>query len=637
MCGICGFVSKNSNNEEQINKNIFNMLSVLNHRGPDNSDHWVSDDKKIILGHTRLSIMDLSSNGNQPMLSKNNKMVISYNGETYNHINLRKILVNENYKGNSDTETILSYFEKYGFKKTLKEIDGMFSMALFDKRERNLYLARDRFGEKPLYYSISDKTIIFGSEIKTILKHETFKKEINTTVLHDYFNFNYIGGKNSIYKNIKKVLPSHYLKINIDTFKFEEICYWEKNKKNKSNSKISLDQAIIKVEKNLIESINNRLTSDLPVGCFLSGGVDSSLVTSIVKKHFDNELNTFSIGFDNAQYDESRYAKKIANYLNTKHHEYFLKDDEIFEVSNNISKIYDEPFADSSQIPTLFLSKLTKKKITVCLTGDGADELFFGYDRYTYAPKIYNYLKFVPKKIRDFVFKNKDSSLNFLKHFLFLFLKIRNIKNPQNKVNKILNLINYEKFSDIYKYSISNELNSENILNKNIKNNFSLFDVFKDVKDTQLSEMINFDINEYLPNDILTKVDRASMSYSLETRTPFLNHNLAELAFSLPYSLHNKENENKYILKKILSKYLPQNLFQRPKMGFGVPLNNWLKNQLIDMCEDLLSYKKLEESGYLNSEYIRENYEMFKQGRLNIHSSIWSILMFQSWYFNNFK
>ena len=204
------------------------------------------------------------------------------------------------------------------------------------------------------------------------------------------------------------------------------------------------------------------------------------------------------------------------------------------------------------------------------------------------------------------MFKNKDSSLNFLRYLLFLFLKIRNIKNPQNKVNKILNLISFEKFSDIYKYSISNELNSENILNKSIKNSSSLFDSFEDVKDTQLSEMINFDINEYLPNDILTKVDRATMSYSLETRTPFLNHNLAELAFSLPYSLHNKNNQNKYILKKFLSKYLPQNLFQRPKMGFGVPLNNWLKNQLRDMCEDLLSYKKLEESGYLNSEYIRK-------------------------------
>ncbi len=637
MCGICGFVNKNSNNEEQINQNIFGMLSVLNHRGPNNRDHWVSEDKKIILGHTRLSIIDLSSNGNQPMLSENNRMIISYNGETYNHANLRKILSNQNFKGNSDTETILSYFEKYGIHKTLKEIDGMFSIALFDKKERNLYLARDRFGEKPLYYYISDRIIIFGSEIKSILKHKSFKKQIDTTVLHDYFNFNYIGGKNSIYKNIKKILPSHYLKINIDTFKCEEICYWKKNKKIKINPSIVLDQAIVQVEKNLIDSIENRLTSDLPVGCFLSGGVDSSLVTSIVKKHFDNELNTFSIGFDNSQYDESRYAKKIANYLNTNHHEYFLNDDEIFEVSNNISKIYDEPFADSSQIPTLFLSKLTKKKITVCLTGDGADELFFGYDRYTYAPKIFKYLKLVPKKIRDIMFENRDSSLNFLRYLLFLFLKIRNIKNPQNKVNKILNLISFEKFSDIYKYSISNELNAENILNKSVKNSSSLFDSFEDDENAHLSEMINFDIDEYLPNDILTKVDRASMSYSLETRTPFLNHNLAELAFSLPYNLHNKNNQNKYILKKILSKYLPENLFQRPKMGFGVPLNNWLKNQLRDMCEDLLSYKKLEESGYLNSEYIRKNYELFKHGKLNIHSSIWSILMFQSWYFNNFK
>ncbi len=636
MCGICGFVNKNATNIDQIKKNIFGMLSVLNHRGPDNSGHWISDDNNIVLGHTRLSIIDLSSNGNQPMLSKNNRIVISYNGETYNHINLRKGFIKNIYRGNSDTETILSYFEKYGFHKTLEQIDGMFSIALFNKKERNLYLARDRFGEKPLYYYVSNQNIIFGSEIKTLLKHSSIKKNIDPNVLHDYFSFNYIGGNFSIYKNIKKVLPAHYLKINVDTLKFEEIPYW--NRTNKKNSPIkNIEQATDQVEKKLIDSIDKRLTSDLPVGCFLSGGIDSSLVTSIVKKHFDNELNTFSIGFDNDQYDESKHAKKIANYLKTKHHEYFLNNSEIFEVSNNLSNIYDEPFADSSQIPTLFLSKLTKKKITVCLTGDGADELFFGYDRYLYAPKIYNYLKLIPFNLRNIIYKNKDKGFSFLKFFLILTLKIKEIKNPENKVNKILNLINFEKFSDIYKYAVSNEINSEDIINPEIKKKHTIFDHFEMENHLELSKMVDFDINEYLPNDILTKVDRASMNYSLETRTPFLNHDLAELAQSIPLDLHKKNNQNKYILKKILSKYLPKKLFDRPKMGFGVPLNYWLKNQLSEMCEDLLSQKNLEKSGYLNSKFIRKNYEIFKKGDLNIHNSIWSILMFQSWYFNNFK
>lgn len=635
MCGVCGFINRDSISLTDNQDNIKEMLSVLKHRGPDHQDSWISEDGKVILGHTRLSIIDLSSNGNQPMTSENNRYVISYNGETYNHLKLRDNLKDVNFKSSSDTESVLNAFMSFGIDKTLQMMEGMFAIILYDKKEKNIYLIRDRFGEKPLYYYLGNKKIIFASEIKSLLKHTSSIKELNGEVLSDFFNFNYIGNNNSIYKNIKKVLPAHYLKINLKSFKFENVNYWVPK----------FDQLIIsnenemieKIENKLISSVNKTLTSDLPVGCFLSGGVDSSLITSIVKKHFDNKLNTFSIGFENKNYDESKYAKEIASYLGTDHHEYFLKDNDILDTAMSISDIYDEPFADSSQIPTVILSKLTKKKITVCLTGDGADELFYGYDRYNYALKIYNYLNLVPQFLRKKIFLNKNEKLRFIRYLLHLALKFKGIRNIEGKIEKILNLMNFNDFSDVYKFSISNELNSVNILNNNYNDNNSIYNSFSNKDNSNLSNMIDFDIKEYLSNDILTKVDRASMFSSLETRAPFLNHDLANLALSIPSSLHFKNGENKYILKKILSKYLPTKLFKRPKMGFGVPLNDWLKNQLRDWCDDLLSEKKLKQSGIFNHKSIINNYNDFKKNKANIHSSIWSILNFQSWYFKNFK
>lgn len=633
MCGICGFINRDSISLVVNQDNIKKMLSVLNHRGPDHKGAWFSEDGKVTLGHTRLSIIDLSSNGNQPMESENSRYIMSYNGETYNHLKLRDDLKNVRFKSSSDTESILNSFMSFGVDKTLQMMEGMFAIILYDKKENNIYLIRDRFGEKPLYYFSDNKNFIFASEIKSLLKHSNTIKELNDEVLSDFFNYNYIGNKSSIYKNINKVLPAHYLKINLKSFKFENINYWQP----KFNQLLveNENDLIEKIENKLILSVNKTLTSDLPVGCFLSGGVDSSLITSIVRKHFDNKLNTFSIGFENKNYDESKYAKDIASHLNTDHHEYFLKDNEILDTATSLSDIYDEPFADSSQIPTVILSKLTKKKITVCLTGDGADELFYGYDRYNYALKVYNYLKLVPQYIRKKIFSKKNEKLMLIRYLLYLALKFKGIKNIENKIEKILNLMNFDNFSDVYKFSISNEINSGHILNNN--NNNSIFNSFIKKGNSNLSNMIDFDIKEYLPNDILTKVDRASMLSSLETRAPFLNHDLANLALSIPANLHFKNGVNKYILKKILSKYIPEKLFKRPKMGFGVPLNDWLKNQLSDWCDDLLSEKKLKEAGIFNYNNIINNYNAFKKDKANIHSSIWSILIFQSWYFKNFK
>jgi len=633
MCGICGFINRDSISLVVNQDNIKKMLSVLNHRGPDHKGAWFSEDGKVTLGHTRLSIIDLSSNGNQPMESENSRYIMSYNGETYNHLKLRDDLKNVRFKSSSDTESILNSFMSFGVDKTLQMMEGMFAIILYDKKENNIYLIRDRFGEKPLYYFSDNKNFIFASEIKSLLKHSNTIKELNDEVLSDFFNYNYIGNKSSIYKNINKVLPAHYLKINLKSFKFENINYWQP----KFNQLLveNENDLIEKIENKLILSVNKTLTSDLPVGCFLSGGVDSSLITSIVRKHFDNKLNTFSIGFENKNYDESKYAKDIASHLNTDHHEYFLKDTEILDTATSLSDIYDEPFADSSQIPTVILSKLTKKKITVCLTGDGADELFYGYDRYNYALKVYNYLKLVPQYIRKKIFSKKNEKLMLIRYLLYLALKFKGIKNIENKIEKILNLMNFDNFSDVYKFSISNEINSGHILNNN--NNNSIFNSFIKKGNSNLSNMIDFDIKEYLPNDILTKVDRASMLSSLETRAPFLNHDLANLALSIPANLHFKNGVNKYILKKILSKYIPEKLFKRPKMGFGVPLNDWLKNQLSDWCDDLLSEKKLKEAGIFNYNNIINNYNAFKKDKANIHSSIWSILIFQSWYFKNFK
>ena len=636
MCGIAGLYNKNLDKNE-LKQQLYKMTFSLRHRGPDYSDIWISEKKSFGFGHTRLSILDLSSAGNQPMKSESGRYVICYNGEVYNHNVLRRELNNYSFNGTSDTETLLAYFEKFGVEESLNILDGMFAIAVFDKKLDILYLARDKFGEKPIYYTNLEKSFFcFASELKAITKVADEKYEIDHNSVLSFFKYNYISNNNSIYKKIKKIPPGAIAKINLQTLKINISLYWKKRRSQKNMIKKNFNEEyyINKTHDLLTASIEKRLISDVPIGCFLSGGVDSSLVASIITKKLNKKLSTFSIGFRNFDFDESVHAKKIAEYLGTDHTEYFLSKKEIIETANNLWKIYDEPFADSSQIPTTILSKLTKQKVTVCLTGDGADEIFCGYDRYKYSLILYKLLRLAPKSLRRWLYNlNSADESNFISLFQFL-LKFTKIKNTNNKINKLLKIVNFKKFEDIYYDLITNEINPYFFLNREIFSKQKYNEISFENNDF-LDNMMNFDLDEYLPNDILTKVDRASMHSSLEARTPFLNNEIVEFGITIPNKIMHKNSINKYILKKILSSYLPEKLFSRPKMGFGVPLNYWLKNELKDWSNDLLSIENLNKNPFLESSSVKKIYFEFLKGKNN-HNTIWSICIFQSWYLNTY-
>ena len=644
MCGITGFVNSFDNKSlSQNNTIIQNMTNKLIHRGPDFNQTWTDDKKKVFLGHARLSVLDLSINANQPMKSSCGRFIICFNGEIYNHLFLRKKYNLSNFKGNGDTETLLKCFQQLGVVETCKVIDGMFAICLFDNHKQKLYLIKDRAGEKPIYYHInsSKNLFLFGSEIKSIVVHPDFKKTVNELVLEEYFKVNYVPGENSIYKNLFKVKPANILEFSIKDFNINFYEYWKYSLEVEPRliEPKNEDEVLKNVESLLMNSVNNRMLSDVPIGCFLSGGIDSSLVASLMKKNSNKKINTFSIGFLDSSYNEAPFAKKIANYLGTDHHELYLGQKSIVDIVPTLWEVFDEPFADSSQIPTMLLSKFAKKKVTVALTGDGADELFCGYDRYQLSADIFNFMNKTPKFLKKIVFDYNNTSN--LRNFLFNmgFFKLPILNNLFRKFTRLKKITNFQDFEELYINIISNEIKPSHILNKKFLNRESFLNKYKlqDFIKGGINEMLTFDFLEYLPNDILTKVDRTSMHYSLETRTPFLEKNLIKYVSKVPNNLKIKNNENKYILKKILEKYLPKKLFDRKKMGFAMPVTHMINRDLKEWSEELLSEKNLKKSGYFKVNNILEIYKNHKNQKQTSPNILWSILMFQSWYINNFK
>lgn len=656
MCGLSGFIPSQKLKSSNLTNISSSMIDALVHRGPDAYGNWIEDNNKLVLGFRRLAIQDLSSAGNQPMQSNSNRFVIIFNGEIYNHLEIRKEIdlhVNENFKwkGSSDTETILESIELWGIDGMLKRLHGMFSFAVFDKKLDRLTLARDRMGEKPLYFGTVNNSFVFASELKAIKRFPNFNNAICRKSLAKYLQYNFIPSPLSIYQNIYKLNPGSIVEINILSESFQctqQRRFWQ-IKKNENTEEILDDseETIQILEKSLKKVIKNQMLSDVPLGAFLSGGVDSSLIVSLMQSCSLNKVKTFTIGFEDNIFDESPHAKLIANHLNTDHTEMILDSKSAQNVIYDLPYIYDEPFADSSQIPTYLVSKIAKQKVTVALSGDGGDEIFGGYNRYIWAPRIWKNINRVPVTLRPLLLKVLNSFPKFgllnLQNFINIMQsKAGGIETISNKFTKFQRLIQSSSQKNFYNNLLSQwpdltllvqGINSDDLIFE--KDSYENFPENQFFSDNFVTSMMDADSVHYLPDDVLCKVDRASMANSLETRAPFLDHELIELARRLPNSLLINNGVGKIALRKILYKYVPKQLIERPKTGFSIPIADWLRGPLREWAEDNLSESRIKSEGYLNQELISLIWQEHISGRYDWSDRLWGVLMFESWLKDN--
>ncbi len=653
MCGITGFIQNASFSKADAENTIESMTEKLIHRGPDSCGNWISDNSQVALGFRRLAILDLSPAGSQPMISRSGRFILVFNGEIYNHQELRKTLNNissRSWKGHSDSETLLDCFEEFGVKETFQKLTGMFAIAVVDNMTNTMILARDRLGEKPLYYGLVDNNLVFGSELKAIKTFPHFSNSISKESIAEYLKYNYIPAPKSIYKDIFKLIPGSYLEFNIDNFNGDlnnETKFWSLSESiNKGKSSIITDtsKALDSVDKVLSDSINLQMQSDVPLGSFLSGGIDSSLVTALMQKSSIEKIKTFTIGFEEDSFNEAQYAKKVANHIGTDHTEIILTSNDALDLIQKLPYIYDEPFADSSQIPTHLVSLAAKKSLTVALTGDGGDEIFGGYNRHFWVQRLWDKVSMFPPSLR--IFAGKILLYFPTDGWMILEKLFNSFTSPEKGINQLGTKV--QKFGSILKNSMGVDEMYFNLISTNIdlkdlikglpqdfisdQSNFLLskrkeVPIFKNFSE----EMMYWDTLTYLPDDILCKVDRASMATSLETRAPFLDHKLIELAWRLPIEMKIKNNTGKLILRQLLNNYVPKNLIDRPKIGFGLPVGDWLRGPLRDWAEDLLDESQMISDGYFYPDPIHQIWREHLSRKLDWTGFLWSILMFQSW------
>lgn len=630
MCGIAGFILFNNINEEN---HIQNMINSLKRRGPDSDNYNVVKNygNTYVLGHTRLSIIDLSELGNQPM--ENDKYIIVLNGEIYNYQTIREDLINKGIKFTSltDTEVVLECITYYGIEKALIQFRGMWAFSILDKESGKIILCRDRIGVKPLYYYYHNDCLLFGSELKALMSFPYFEKNIDKTSLFTFFKYGYINAPNSIFRNTHKVLPGEYIVFD-NNGAFTKQQYWsiesiyqQKIQLCKYNSAIGLDSYLERLNDTLCDSFNLRMVSDVPVGVFLSGGVDSSLLVSLLKNDLKYNLDTFTIGFDIKEYDESYWARQIAKHLNTNHNEFICTEKEALELIYELPKVFDEPFGDSSAIPTMLVSRFARQKVKVSLSADGGDELFFGYSIYKKLDTINQtkYKAILGKMLNIIPDDLPESIYEYVK-------KIKLIPGFKDKVVKLKNILNSKNLASMYDSSLSYYTNDElkKLLGENFVENNNNENIYDNVHDLTFLT----DLQNYLPGDILTKVDRASMAFSLEARDPFLDHHIIEFAAETPFKFKFNNGEQKYALKKLLERHLPENLIYRDKKGFAIPIDKWFHGDLKPIVTYYLSEAKLNEHGLFNNNYIQDLLiKYYKNKGINSHK-IWFLLMFQMWY-----
>ncbi|WP_201613134.1 asparagine synthase (glutamine-hydrolyzing) [Psychrobacter immobilis] len=615
MCGLLGIVDY----KKSINASLFNeMLNSLKHRGPDDEgvEVFSLDSCSIFLGHRRLSIIDISSNGHQPMLYEH--LAIIYNGEVYNFKDIQQDLISEGYlfDSNSDTEVILKSYHFWGID-CVERFRGMFAFAIYDSEQQEIIIFRDRAGVKPLYYSQTDNALIFSSELRPLLNYPDFNKEIDFEAVSSYLQFGYIHAPKTIFKTVQKLLPGYYLKYNIESKILVKECYWNIN--DFYENQVAREDIVEELEATIIEAFNLRMIADVPVGVFLSGGIDSSLVAAIVQKYSKIPINTFTIGFEDKKYDESNYAKEIAKYLGTNHTELICNKEDALAIITRLPKIFDEPFADSSAIPTVLVSELAKKQVSVVLSGDGGDELFCGYPGYVLMEKRFKLLSKIPFR----------KTLRKISNIFPVPIFIQNKFNGKlyNKVIKFKNMLDHDDIVNTFK--VANSVFSKDEIKGLIREGY-FFSKDMPATTSNLEKMMISDFKGYLPDDLMVKIDRSTMSASLEGREPLLDHKIIEFAASLQVSY----KKNKEILKSILGHYIPEELFLRKKQGFGIPINDWLREDLKYLVDQYLGEELIKKYNIFDYDYVSKLLEAF-YAKKNDDNKVWVLLMFQMWLSEN--
>lgn len=637
MCGIAGLLGG-----RYVDEAIgFTMVNQLQSRGPDDAGVWANLNNGLVLAHRRLSILDLSQAGHQPMQSRCGRYTLAYNGEIYNHNDLRDQLEHlvggMQWKGSSDTETLLSAVAHWGFETAISRLNGMFAFALWDNAIRRLYLARDRMGEKPLYYGHAGKAFVFASELKALRAHPEWNGEIDRNALASFFRHGYVPAPWSIYSRVSKLLPGHYVTIDFDgTNISEQTCYWDiGNVAASGASKTPQDPEILIEEFDMLlrDSVSRRMLADVPVGSFLSGGYDSSLIAAMVQAQSSGPSKTFSIGFHEPGYDEARYAKSIAEHLSTDHTELYVTPKEAMDVIPNLAWIYDEPFADPSQIPTFLLSRLARQSVAVALSGDGGDELFYGYPRYQATKSIWRAMRWLPSPTRKILGSILRSLPQAFDGFVPRITPPGRMTKAIARLPKVAGrLLSESDRLSLYRSMVSHQKEPSSMVlgSTEVWNPHRRLDGFPTLPGFE-EEMMFLDMVSYLPNDILTKVDRASMAVSLEVRVPMLDHRFVEFAWRVPKALKHRNGQSKWILRRVLERYVPNDLVDRPKMGFAVPLESWLRSPLREWSEALLDRDRLVDEGFLDPVPIQQMWQEHLAGERSWHYYLWDVLMFQAW------
>jgi len=613
MCGICGLVTNAFPVDRQ---EIEWMTESLKHRGPDDCGYFINS--TVAFGHRRLSIIDLSQNGHQPMANEDNTVQLVFNGEIYNFQEIRKQLERKNhqFKSSSDSEVIVHAYEEWGTN-CFSHFNGMFAIAIWDENEKELILARDRIGKKPLYYYWDEKNILFGSELKALQTSNNFQKEISLAGFQLYIQFGYIPAPYTIFEKAWKVPAGSYLRFRNGKIQIDK--YWDLSKK--LNFAIPENETLEKAEEVLTEAVQYRLISDVPIGFFLSSGIDSTMITAIATQITD-KVKTFTIGVDDPRYNEAIFARKIADYLGTDHTEYYVTERDFLKFIPESVHYFDEPFADSSLLPTYYVSRLTSQSVKVALSGDGGDELFGGYPKYNQI-RLAQYLKYLPQSSRKRLFK-------LIHHF------------PHDNIQKISEALQFNHIDELLIWMTSiwkpNELAQILSFPMSKINDTPIYNNYGESAEVDpILKMMRIDLQMFLCEDILVKVDRASMANSLETRAPLLDYRFVEFINSVPLSIRMKNNQSKYLIKKLLLKYVSQQLWDRPKRGFSIPVASWLRHELNDFFNDYVNEKKIKEIGLLSWDSLSSFIDgHIKKGR-HFPQKLFSILIFNLWYSKYFE